>query len=593
MKRIFLIALAGTLFMAGLAGQSRTEAPELRYDENHSLTWEEAVSFYSDLDTRYKEATLLEMGMTDAGRPLHLFIISSGGETDPEEIRSQGKAIVLINNGIHPGEPEGIDASARFAADLLANKDGMKKYLRNCSVAIIPVYNIGGALTRSRYWRINQNGPDEKGARRNTRFLDLNRDFVKQDSRDARAFAEIFRLLDPDVFLDTHTTNGSDHQFTVTLIATQPEKMHPEMENFFRLKMLPELYGRMKVEHKNEMVPYVQYTERGEIKAITGFEEHAYYSTGYSSLFNSFGFMTETLVYKPYHERVKGTLQFITELVRFTSLYSREIMRLRADANRHTLEAKEFVLDWEQDSTRWDEVEYHGYRYEEISTPITGRKSGYYNREKPYTETIRYYNYFNPAITVTVPEGYIVPFAWEGVIDRLKVNGVQMQQLQSDTTLTVETYYIDSFEPARRATQGHYFNSNVKMRTVTQEVEYFRGDYIVPVNQRSKKYIITMLEPQSESGFFAWNFFDSFLEGQDWYSVWGFESHLKKLLDDDPSLREAFEKAKQSDARVASDPVAQLQWLYQNTPASELEKRTRLYPVGRLMNSGGSSGNMR
>lgn len=586
MKRVFFSILSATLIPACLAGQVRTEAPELRYDQNHSLTWEEAISFYSDLDRKYKEATLLEMGMTDAGQPLHLFIISSDGETDPGEMRKQGKAIVLINNGIHPGEPEGIDASARFAADLLANKEGMKKYLRNCTVAIIPVYNIGGALTRSRYWRINQNGPDEKGARRNTRFLDLNRDFVKQDSRDARAFAGIFRFLDPDTFLDTHTTNGSDHQFTVTLIATQPEKMHPEMEMFFRGKMLPELYRQMKDEHNNEMVPYVQYTDRGEIRAIIGFDEAAYYSTGYSALFNSFGFMTETLVYKPYNERVLGTLQFITELVRFTSLNSKEIMRLRADAGRHTLEAKELVLEWDQDSTRWDEVEYHVYRYEETTTPLTGRKTGFYNHEKPYTETIRYYNYFNPAITVTVPEAYIVPFAWEEVIERLEVNGVQMMQLQHDTTLTVETYYIDSFEPARRATQGHYFNSNVKMRTVTQEVDYFRGDYIVPVNQRSKKYIVTMLEPQSESGFFAWNFFDSFLEGQDWYSVWGFESHLKKLLDDDPALREAFEKAKQSDAKVASDPVAQLQWLYQNTPASELEKRTRLYPVGRLMNMG-------
>jgi hypothetical protein len=586
MKRILLIISSFALLFTGLEGQQQTEAPELRYDQNHSLTWEEAISFYSDLDRKYKEATLLEMGMTDAGQPLHLFIISSDGETDPGEMRKQGKAIVLINNGIHPGEPEGIDASARFAADLLANKDGMKKYLRNCTVAIIPVYNIGGALTRSRYWRINQNGPDEKGARRNTRFLDLNRDFVKQDSRDARAFAGIFRFLDPDTFLDTHTTNGSDHQFTVTLIATQPEKMHPEMEKFFRGKMLPELYRQMKDEHNNEMVPYVQYTDRGEIRAIIGFDEAAYYSTGYSALFNSFGFMTETLVYKPYKERVMGTLQFITELVRFTSLNSKEIMRLRADAGRHTLEAKELVLEWDQDSTRWDEVEYHGYRYEETTTPLTGRKTGFYNHEKPYTETIRYYNYFNPAITVTVPEAYIVPFAWEEVIERLEVNGVQMMQLQHDTTLMVETYYIDSFEPARRATQGHYFNSNVKMRTVTQEVDYFKGDYIVPVNQRSKKYIVTMLEPQSESGFFAWNFFDSFLEGQDWYSVWGFESHLKKLLDDHPALRLAFEKAKQSDAKVASDPVAQLQWLYQNTPASELEKRTRLYPVGRLMNMG-------
>jgi len=586
MKRRLITLLLITFLAAGLWSQKRSDTPELKYEENHSLTWEEAISFYRDLDEKYDEATLLEMGMTDAGQPLHLFIISSDGESIPAKIHDKGKAIVLINNGIHPGEPEGIDASARFAADLLANRDGLKKYLRNCSVAIIPVYNIGGALTRSRYWRINQNGPEEKGARRNTRFLDLNRDFVKQDSRDARAFAGIYRFLDPDVFLDTHTTNGSDHQFTVTLIATQPEKMFPEMEQFFRNDMLKELYSRMKETQKNEMVPYVQYTERGEIKAITGFEEHAYYSTGYSALFNSFGFMTETLVYKPYQERVKGTLQFITELVRYTSLNHKEILKLRAEANRRTMEAKEYVIDWEQDTLRWDSIEYHGYSYEETTTPITGRKSGFYNRNKPYTETIRYYNYFNPATTVTAPEAYILPFAWEEVIERLAVNGVEMYQLQNDTILTVESYYIDSFEPARRATQGHYFNSKVQIRTVTQEVDFYKGDYVIPVNQRSNKYIVTMLEPQSESGFFAWNFFDSYLEGQDWYSVWGFESHLKELLDHDPALREAFEKAKREDAKVASDPVAQLQWLYQHTPASELEKRTRLYPVGRLMNAG-------
>jgi hypothetical protein len=583
MKKRFLTIMISTLLLPYLAAQQSNETPGLRYDENQSLTWEEAISFYTALDRNYKEATLIEMGMTDAGRPLHLFLISGDGETDPAEIHRKGKAIVLINNGIHPGEPEGIDASARFAADLLANKEGMKKYLRNCAVAIIPVYNIGGALTRSRYWRINQNGPEEKGARRNTRFLDLNRDFVKQDSRDARAFAEIYRFLDPDVFLDTHTTNGSDHQFTVTLIATQPEKMYPEMEQFFRNNMLPGLYSRMKTARNNEMVPYVQYTDRGEIRAIIGFDESAYYSTGYSALFNTFGFMTETLVYKPYNERVTGTLQFIEELVRYTSLNSKEILRLRAEANRLTLEARQFVLEWDQDSTRWDSLEYHGYRYEETITPITGRKTGFYNHEKPYTETIRYYNYFNPSVTVTVPEAYIVPFAWEEVIERLKVNGVQMYQLQSDTTMMVETYYIDSFEPARRATQGHYFNSNVKVHAVTREVDFLKGDYIVPADQRSKKYIVTMLEPQSESGFFAWNFFDSFLEGQDWYSVWGFESHLKELLDHDPVLREAFEKVKHDDAKVAADPVAQLQWLYQNTPASELEKRTRLYPVCRLM----------
>ncbi len=568
MKKYLLTSLISVILIPGLTAQDRGATPALRYDENHSLTWEEAIGYYTALDEAYPEASLIEMGMTDAGRPLHLFIISADGETDPEAIRRKGKAIVLIINGIHPGEPEGIDASAQFAADILANRDGIKKYLRTCAVAIVPVYNIGGALARSPYWRINQNGPEEKGARRNTRFLDLNRDFVKQDSRDARAFAGIYTWLDPDVFLDTHTTNGSDHQFTVTLIATQPEKMHPEMQEFFRVKMLPELYSRMKTAQKNEMVPYVQYTERGEIRAIIGFEEYAYYSTGYSALFNSFGFMTETLVYKPYRERVEGTRQFISELVRYTSMNHKEILRLRAEANQRTLNLNDYVLDWDQDSTRWDLIAYHGYRYEDTVTPITGRKTGFYNHDKPYTDTIRYYNYFNPSITVTAPAAYILPFAWEEVIGRLQANGVIMHQLKNDTTVMIESYYIDSYEPSKRATQGHYFNSNVKLRKVRQEVDYMKGDYLIPVNQRANKYIVTMLEPQSESGFFAWNFFDSFLEGQDWYSVWGFESHLKELLDHDPVLKAAFDKARSEDEKMAADPVVQLQWLYQNTPSS-------------------------
>jgi hypothetical protein len=159
-----------------------------------------------------------------------------------------------------------------------------------------------------------------------------------------------------------------------------------------------------------------------------------------------------------------------------------------------------------------------------------------------------------------------------------------MHQLEHDTSLTVETYYIESYEPAKRSSQGHYFNTDVKVKSQKQEIEYLKGDYVIPVNQRSNQYVVYMLEPQSESGFFTWNFFDSFLEGQDWYSAWGFESHLKELLDHDPVLRAAFEKAKNENTEVATDPVAQLQWLYQNTPVSELEKRTMLYPVGRLMN---------
>ncbi len=330
------------------------------------------------------------------------------------------------------------------------------------------------------------------------------------------------------------------------------------------------------------MVPYVEYSDHGPVNSILGFEEYPFFSTGYAALFNTFSFMTETLIYKSFAERVEATYQFITQLTRFTSENSDEIVQLRAEANKSVSGLKDFVIKWDVDTTRWDKLAFKGYMWEDTITPISGRKSGYYNHKKPYTDTIKYFDYFNPSITVKVPEAYIVPFAWEEVIKRMQLNGVKMYQLKSDTTIKVETYYIDSYEPVKRPTQGHYINTNVKVHSVTQDIRYHTGDYVIPVNQRANRYIVYMLEPQSEAGFFAWNFFDSFLEGQDWYSVWGFESHLKSLLDTDMELRAAFNKQKELDKNFENDHIAQLNWLYQNTPASQLEKRRMLYPVGRI-----------
>ena len=85
----------------------------------------------------------------------------------------------------------------------------------------IPVYNVDGALSRQDTSRVNQNGPEAFGFRGNARHLDLNRDFIKADSLNARTFAQVFTRWDPDVMVDTHTSNGADYQHVVTLIATQ------------------------------------------------------------------------------------------------------------------------------------------------------------------------------------------------------------------------------------------------------------------------------------------------------------------------------------------------------------------------------------
>ena len=124
-----------------------------------SPTYPEIIDWWKRLDEKSGKVKMLTMGMTDAGFPLHLIVVSNNGDYNFSNIRKNNKRIILINNGIHPGEPDGIDASMLLARDVVTST---YKIPDNIVLAIIPVYNIGGCLNRSVNYRIDQNGPIEK-----------------------------------------------------------------------------------------------------------------------------------------------------------------------------------------------------------------------------------------------------------------------------------------------------------------------------------------------------------------------------------------------------------------------------------------------
>jgi hypothetical protein len=293
--------------------------------------------------------------------------------------------------------------------------------------------------------------------------------------------------------------------------------------------------------------------------------------------------MTENLVYATFPDRVRSVYDFMVQLLTFTSENGKEILALRMKAKNEVKTQKEFVLDWTLDMTRSEKLLFKGYEYEQATTPISKRATGFYNHNKPWTDTIPYYDFFNPSLTAKAPIAYIIPQAWEDVISRMKINDVEMSRFEKDTTIEVESYYINRNEPSQRATQGHFMNTKTEVRPVIQMMHYFAGDYVIFVNQRSNKYIVSMLEPNAPSSFFTWNFFDPILEGGEFFSIWGFESHAKEMLDKDPSLLAEFEKKLASEADFAKDPVAQLQYIYQKAPQSEVDKGNNLYPVGRII----------
>lgn len=544
-------------------------------NKNQTATYEQAIAYYKQLAKVSPQAKLLTYGTTDFGKPLHLLVLSKNKVFDPVELRKNNQRILLINNGIHPGEPEGIDASMMLARDLL--KDNHLP--ANVVICIIPVYNIDGSFNRSSTSRANQNGPEAYGFRGNSKNYDLNRDFIKTDSKNSATFQEIFNTWQPEIFVDTHTSNGADYQYTMTLIPTQKDKLNPILANYLTKTMVPALYAGMK-KKGYELIPYINSVENTPDAGITGFLETPRYSTGYAALHNSIGFMPETHMLKAYQKRVESTYQLLQTYVDLVSRDAKIIGKNKRKADEAASIQKEFPLSWKLNETTYELITFKGFAAKYKPSAVSGADRLYYDRNDPYTKKIKYWNKFEPQLTVAKPEAYVIPKAWDKVIALLKLNGVKVQELKEDRELAVDVYYIEDYKTASRPYEGHYIHNNVQLVTKKQTLKFYKGDYLVYVDQPQNRYIMETLEPQATDSFFNWNFFDSVLDQKEHYSAYVFEDTAAGLLKDDPELKTKLNQKKVKDSTFAQNPSAQLEFVYQNS--NYYEKTHLRYPIARL-----------
>ena len=227
-----------------------------------------------------------------------------------------------------------------------------------------------------------------------------------------------------------------------------------------------------------------------------------------------------------------------------------------------------------------DSIEFKGYEAKYKPSEVSGVDRLYYDRNSPFTKKIKYWDKFEPSLTVTKPIAYIIPKAWDKVIALLKLNKVKMQQLTTDTKLNLEMYYIGDMKTSAQPYEGHYLHSAVSLNPVKQDIQFYAGDYVVYVNQPNNRYIIETLEPQAIDSFFNWNFFDSILGKKEGYSSYVFEDTAAELLKNEPELRAKLEAEKSKNPEFAKSGRMQLEFVYKNS--AYYEKTYMRYPIGRL-----------
>jgi hypothetical protein len=548
---------------------------ELSKDKNYSANYAQVIAYYQKLSKQYPQMKVINYGMTDIGKPLTLIVLSRDKVFDPTQIKKQNKRVLLINNGIHPGEPEGIDASMMLVRDLL-KKNQLPKNVVLCFIA---VYNIGGCLNRGQS-RINQNGPSAYGFRGNYRNLDLNRDFIKADSRNALAFMQILNKWQPEVFVDNHTSDGADYQYVMTLIETQKDKQNPILANYTSKTLSPELYRRMKHDGY-EMTPYVEEINGTPDSGIVAYLETPRYSTGYAVQHNIISYVTETHMLKTFDKRVYATYDFMQDIIDVCQRDHQLIGELKHKADDQVRQQKTFALNWELDKQVYDTITFKGYTAGYKTSEVSGLKRLYYDESKPYTKTIKHYNTYTPTVTADKPVAYIISQAWGKVIDLFKLNGVVMHRLTHDTTLNLQVYYIGDYKTVSKPYEGHYLHTSVALNPVNADIKFYAGDVVVYTDQPINRYIVETLEPQGVDSFFAWNFFDSVLSQKEGFSDYVFEDVAANLLKKDPELRKKLDDAKAADPNLASSAKAQLNFVYRNSPY--FEKTYLRYPIARLL----------
>ncbi len=587
-------SLSVLLFLAackipGPTGPVRSAAVPLipfERDTNQTCTWQEAIQAYEQMAAGYPQFCQLRVaGKSDGGHPIHLFVLSSGGLFKSLDAGAKARAsVILINNGIHPGEPEGIDASILFARKVLTDTTLQRRY-RNLVFLIIPIYNVDGARNRGAFSRANQNGPASYGFRGNARNLDLNRDFIKCDSENARSFTRIFQEWQPDLLIDNHTSNGADYQYTMTLLATLSAKLAPAQARLLDQSFLPFLYTDM-AKKGWPMAPYVNEVAAVPDSGILAFLDLPRFASGYAALHHCIGLTPETHMLKPFGQRLRSTESLLYSVADYAASHQHDLQKAREEAKDYWLAQKILPVEWQPDMTEPDSFLFRGYEARYIPSQVHKGHRLYYDRSQPFEKNIPYYRRYTAKQTVRAPQAYVIPQAWREVIDRLRQNQVTLIPMAQDTALWVTQYRIKDFQ-TRPAYEGHYLHYQVQVDTFSTWRQYFKGDYIAPVESSCnrydacpKRYLIETLEPTAPDSWFAWGFFDGILMQKEWFSDYVFEDLAADWLNKNPELRAELDAKMAADTKFAQDKSTVLRWVYERSPW--YEPSHRVYPVARI-----------
>ncbi len=560
-----------------LPGKWKTLAETTEYRE--TPRYDQTVAYSKRLDAASDEIVYQSFGKSSEGRDLPLLIAASNSEFSPERAKRSGKAVVLIQAAIHAGESDGKDAGLALLRDIAITKQ-KSGLLKDVIILFVPIYNVDGHELFSKYNRINQNGPEMMGFRANSANQNLNRDYIKADTPETRAWLKLWNTWNPDFFIDCHVTDGADFRYNITYEFAHHGDIDPGlaswMKTHFEGSVVKQVEG-----NGNLLSRYVQLADSFDpSKGMYTFIATPRFATGYTPLLNRVGLLIEAHSVKPYKSRVLGTydvLQFmIAELGANKKSLFEANMRAETQFESDVTDGTAIDLAFRIDN-KASEIIFKGFEFESADSSISGGKTLVYT-SKPRDYKVPQYDEAVVTGSVRAPLFYLIPPQWIDVIGRLEAHGVQYKRLKEAATFEVESYRFDSPAWARAPFEGR-LPLTFKAHEIQESRKFPANTVVVPVNQKRGKVAIHFLEPAAPDSAMFWGFFNAIFEQKEYSESYVMEDIARKLLDENPDIKKQFEE-KLKEPEFASNARARMRFLYEKSPY--YDSRIGVYPVGMI-----------
>jgi hypothetical protein len=573
------------LFSATTTGQEAFDSEWATEFETSGYTsspnYDATMEYFERLAAFSEYAEIFSFGNSPQNRDLNCIIVSKDKIFDPFEIRKRNKPVVLFLSGIHSGEINGKDASMLLLREILVTKEKID-LIENTILLVIPIFSVDGHERRGPYNRINQIGPEEMGWRVTAQNYNLNRDFMKADAPEMKSFLKLYSTWLPDFFVDIHSTDGADHQYQTTITIERHKNTRPVISKWVNSEFYPYIY--QSVQEKGYTIsPFVGFVEGDPKKGIRDWVATPRFSNGYAAIQNRPGLLIESHVLKTYKERVYSTLAVLESTLELISKDPDKIVEMNKQADSEGIEkyaggAESYPLKFTRLKAN-ETYNFKGIEFEMKYSELAGGEVKVFTGKK-FEQEVPYLTDFEITKSVKLPEAYLVPEEWNQLAEIMKLHGIEITKLKEDARYIVERIKFSNVSFAAAPYESRFIPS-YEMISIIDTVDVRKGSYLIETNQRTFGVIAYLLEPESGESFVKWGAMNQIFERKEYFENYAMLPIAEEMYENDPVLREEFNRKVNSDSEFKNSIRARLNFFYERSPY--YDSNHNWYPVLKML----------